>query len=139
MGWTIFKIAIDFLLVTLLSILGAHSIAVPLSPGFPVHELKYIIDHSQASLLLASSKFDVKAQDVLKAGLETQPRLVKIPKKMGDISFTGVSLVGPDDGQGGMMLYTSGTTSRPVGTTCVKFKALSDIYSRKGSCYRSQY
>lgn len=138
MGWTTFEIAIDFPIVTLLSILGTHSIAVPLSPAFPAHELKYIIDHSQASLLLASSKFDAKAQDVLKAGLEIEPRLVRIPKKMGGSYFTGVSLMGPSDGRGGMMLYTSGTTSRPVGTTCAKFKSLADIYSRKASCYRNQ-
>ena len=121
------KIAIDFSIVTLLSILGTHSIAVPLSPAFPAHELKYIIDHSEASLLLASSKLDAKTQDLLKAGLETEPRLVRIPKKMGDSSFTGVSLVGPEDGRGGMMLYTSGTTSRPVNTTHPSFERLADI------------
>jgi malonyl-CoA/methylmalonyl-CoA synthetase len=127
-GWAgpSFKIATDFSIVTLLSILGTHSIAVPLSPAFPVHELKYIMDHSEASLLLASSKFDAKAQDVLKAGLETEPRLVRIPKKMGDSSFTGVSLVGPDNGRGGMMLYTSGTTSRPVNTTHPSFERLAN-------------
>jgi len=127
MGWTAFKTAIDFSIVTLLSILGTNSIAVPLSPTFPIHELKYIIDHSQASLLLASSKFDAKAQDVLKAGLEAEPRLVRITKKMGDSSFTGVNLVGPEEGRGGMMLYTSGTTNRPVSTTCTSFKRLADI------------
>ena len=138
MVWTAFKISINFSLVTLLSILGTHSIAVPLSPAFPAHELKYIIDHSEASLLLASSKFDAKAQDILKAGLEAEPRLVRISKKMGDSCFTGVSLVGTSDGQGGMMLYTSGTTSRPVSTNRASSKRLANIYSRKASCYRNQ-
>ncbi len=100
--------------MTLLSILGTNSIAVPLSPAFPAHELEYIIDHSQASMLLTSNKFDAKTQDVLRAGLETKPKLVKIQKKMGDSSFSGVRLAEPSNGRGGLMLYTSGTTSRPV-------------------------
>jgi malonyl-CoA/methylmalonyl-CoA synthetase len=103
--------------VTLLSILGTHSIAVPLSPAFPAQELKYIIDHSEASLLLASDKFGAKVQEVLSTGLEKEPRLVKVQKKTGDSCSTEVTLAEPADGQGGMMLYTSGTTSRPVSTT----------------------
>jgi malonyl-CoA/methylmalonyl-CoA synthetase len=117
MCWITLEIFIDFSVVTLLSILGTHSIAVPLSPAFPAHELKYIIDHSQASLMLASNKFDAKAQDVLKLGLETEPKLVRIQKIIGDSSFAGVVLGQPSNGRGGMMLYTSGTTSRPVSDT----------------------
>lgn len=105
---------INISIVTLLSILGTHSIAVPLSPAFPAQELKYIIDHSEASLLLASNKFAAKAQEVLNAGLEKEPKLVKVQKKMSDSCSAEVTLVEPSDGQGGMMLYTSGTTSRPV-------------------------
>ena len=100
--------------MTLLSILGAHSIAVPLSPAFPANELKYIIDHSQASLLIASSRFDIKAQEVQVTGLEAEPKLVRIEKMTGESSFAGVTFEEPSNGRGGMMLYTSGTTSRPV-------------------------
>ncbi|RDW73306.1 hypothetical protein BP6252_07213 [Coleophoma cylindrospora] len=101
--------------VTLLSILGTHSIALPLSPAFPVHELQYIMDQSQASMLLSSSKFETKALDVLKSGLEGKPKLLQVEKKLGGALHTKVSLEGPSDGKGGMMLYTSGTTNRPKG------------------------
>src|SRR4030081_2428787 len=114
MGWSTLTIAVDFSQVTLLSILGTHSIAVPLSPAFPTQELKYIIDHSEAALLLASNKFATKAQEVLNAGLEKEPNLVMVHKKMGDSCSTEVTLAEPSEGQGGMMFYTSGTTSRPV-------------------------
>lgn len=100
--------------MTLLSILGSHSIALPLSPAFPTNELQYIMDQSQASLLLSSSKFEKKAQEVLGRGLEAKPKLVKVQKKIGGAEHTKIILEGPSDGEGGMMLYTSGTTSRPV-------------------------
>jgi malonyl-CoA/methylmalonyl-CoA synthetase len=139
MCWITLKICTDFLVVTLLSILGTHSIAVPLSPAFPAHELKYILEHSQASLMLASNKLDAKVQDVLKLGLETEPKLVRIQKIIGDSSFAGVVLEQPSNGRGGMILYTSGTTSRPVSdTTNLGPEILADICSRKASCYRSR-
>jgi malonyl-CoA/methylmalonyl-CoA synthetase len=100
--------------VTLLSILGTHSIALPLSPAFPAHELQYIMDQSQALMLLSSKKFEGKAQEVLKYGLEASPRLINLEKKLGSGEQREVALEGPTSGAGGMMLYTSGTTNRPV-------------------------
>lgn len=100
--------------MTLLSILGTHSIALPLSPAFPPHELQYILDHSQTSMLLFSNKFEGKAVEVLKQGLEGSPKHVKLGKKLGGATYEKVTLEDPTDGEGGMMLYTSGTTNRPV-------------------------
>ncbi|KAK0104211.1 hypothetical protein ONS96_005304 [Cadophora gregata f. sp. sojae] len=102
-------------LVTLLSILSVHSIALPLSPAFPAHELQYILDHSQASMLLSSAKFENKAEEVLRQNLEARPKHVKLEKKLGGSACSKVFLEEPTDGNGGMMLYTSGTTSRPKG------------------------
>jgi len=101
-------------IVTLLSILGAHSIALPLSPAFPTHELQYIMDQSQASVLLSSAKFESKAEEILKENLEARPKHMKLEKKLGGGEHRKIRLEGPSDGQGGMMLYTSGTTNRPV-------------------------
>ena len=100
--------------MTLLSILGTHSIALPLSPAFPAHELQYIMDHSQASLLLSSKKFERKALEVMKENLQKIPKHVRLEKKIGGAAVEKVTLEGPTDGEGGMMLYTSGTTNRPA-------------------------
>jgi malonyl-CoA/methylmalonyl-CoA synthetase len=101
--------------VTLLSILAAHAIAVPLSPTFPAHELRYIIDQSESLMLLSSEKFQNQADDVLKEGMETKPINYKQEKIMMGKTDDYVTLEEPTSEKGGMMLYTSGTTNRPKG------------------------
>ncbi|MCJ1403655.1 hypothetical protein MMC11_006878 [Xylographa trunciseda] len=102
--------------VTLLSILGSNSIAVPLSSGFPANELRYILDNSEALMLLSSDKFRAKADEVVKEGLEKKPIVGYIEKKLGRSSAEcKTHLESSKDNQCGMMLYTSGTTSRPKG------------------------
>jgi malonyl-CoA/methylmalonyl-CoA synthetase len=119
------------ILVTLLSILGTHSIALPLSPAFPAHELQYIMDQSQASMLLSSNKFERKAHEILEEGLATKPKHIQLQKLLGGTTPKPCSLRGLSDGHGGMMLYTSGTTNRPVCTSKVEENVLSLNASRK--------
>ncbi|KAI8938717.1 hypothetical protein NX059_004585 [Plenodomus lindquistii] len=101
--------------VTLLSILAAHAIAVPLSPTFPANELRYILDQSESLMLLSSDKFQAQADDVLKEGMETKPINYKQEKIMMGKTDDYVTLEEPTSDKGGMMLYTSGTTNRPKG------------------------
>ncbi|KAE8149854.1 acetyl-CoA synthetase-like protein [Aspergillus avenaceus] len=101
--------------VTLLSILASDAIALPLSPAFPVGELKYIMDNSQAKVLLATEKYAGKAQDIVKAGLDREPVLDVRGKIVTGSNGEGVELRDLGQSRGGMMLYTSGTTNRPKG------------------------
>jgi malonyl-CoA/methylmalonyl-CoA synthetase len=101
--------------VTFLSILAAHAIAVPLSPTFPAHELRYILDQCGSLMLLSSEKFQDKADEVLKEGMETAPINYKQEKIMMGKQDDYVTLKEPTSDKGGMMLYTSGTTNRPKG------------------------
>ncbi|KAL8802799.1 MAG: hypothetical protein Q9182_003559 [Xanthomendoza sp. 2 TL-2023] len=102
--------------VTLLSILGSNSIAVPLSSSFPASELRYILDNSQALMLLSSDKFQNKANEVLEEGLEHKPISCTVDKKLeGNRCSGNVRLEQVHGDRSGMMLYTSGTTSRPKG------------------------
>ncbi|KAK7416322.1 hypothetical protein QQX98_005266 [Neonectria punicea] len=101
--------------VTLLAVLAARSIAVPLSPAFPAPELQYILNQSEASLLVSSAKFAPKAKEVLATDLTTKPAHVELAKHMGGGRHEDVALGDSDPGEAGMMLYTSGTTNRPKG------------------------
>lgn len=105
---------LTFFTVTLLAVLAARSIAVPLSPAFPALELQYILNHSEASMLLSSAKFAPQAKKVLSTQLNERPDHLQLPKFHGGASHETVTLEGADPGEAGMMLYTSGTTNRPV-------------------------
>ncbi|KAI9755515.1 MAG: 40S ribosomal protein [Chaenotheca gracillima] len=106
--------------VTFLSILSSNSIAVPLAATFPAPELRYIIDNSQASVLLSSAKFQDKAQEIVKEGLEeAKPAVGILEKRLGGAAGSNgaerVQLTDIGHAKSGLMLYTSGTTSRPKG------------------------
>ncbi|PTB65994.1 acetyl-CoA synthetase-like protein [Trichoderma citrinoviride] len=104
--------------VTFLAILAARAIAVPLSPAFPVPELEYVVNHSEASLLVSSPKFASKAQQLLAADLTSKPTYVEMPKHVESAVADGEHVPLEDDlnpGQAGLMLYTSGTTNKPKG------------------------
>ncbi|KAH7156492.1 hypothetical protein EDB81DRAFT_392780 [Dactylonectria macrodidyma] len=101
--------------VTLLAVIAARSIAVPLSPAFPAPELQYILNQSEASLLVSSAKFATKAKEVLATELTSKPAHLELAKHKGGGSHESVALGDSDPGEASMMLYTSGTTNRPKG------------------------
>ncbi|KXL41675.1 hypothetical protein M433DRAFT_59758 [Acidomyces richmondensis BFW] len=103
--------------VTLLACFASNAIAVPLAPSFPPSELRYIINHSEACVLLSSRKFSGLAASVLKEGLDHRPVSAHLQKiEHGSTSAIPVNMTGyTHEAEGGMMLYTSGTTARPKG------------------------
>ena len=66
-------------------------------------------------MLLSSNKFKSKAEETLKGGMQRSINL-EIVQKIDERAQTSqdVTLDDSTNEQGGMMLYTSGTTSRPV-------------------------
>lgn len=66
-------------------------------------------------MLLSSEMFQQKADEVLKEDLQTKPINYKQEKIMMGKTDDYVTLEEPTSDQGGMMLYTSGTTNRPKG------------------------
>jgi len=67
-------------------------------------------------MLLSSSKFATKAQDVLRTELDIEPVYLQLTKFQGGNPHEKVALEKTGPGSAGMMLYTSGTTNRPVRT-----------------------
>jgi acyl-CoA synthetase (AMP-forming)/AMP-acid ligase II len=108
--------------VTLLAVIAAKAIAVPLSPAFPPPELQYIVNQSEALILVSSAKFADKAEDVLATELVSKPAHLGIEKHLGGSAHDDVALEGEDLGSTGMMLYTSGTTNRPVWSACAMMR-----------------
>lgn len=104
--------------VTLLSIFSTHSIALPLSPSFPAQEIKYVLDNSQAAMVLSTPKLEKKADEVMGLELDSNPQHIKLSKILGSEGDSEkVELQDHPKDTSGMMLYTSGTTARPVSTS----------------------
>ena len=117
--------------------MAARSIAVPLSPAFPAPELQYILNQSEASLLVSSSKFASKAKEVLATELNTKPAHLELQKHQGGGDHVKVELGDADPGEAGMMLYTSGTTNKPVSQHVVTmWHVCTKTSIRKESCCR---
>lgn len=75
-------------------------------------------------MLLSSAKFATKAKEVLRTELKEQPAHLELTKFQGAGSHEKVTLEGEDPGEAGMMLYTSGTTNRPVSLTLTPFRCI---------------
>ena len=88
--------------------------AVPLCTTHPDHELRYVVENSEAMVLLASERFREKALNIVKEGVFRKPIVAVEKIEKGKKSGESIRLEDPRSDEGGMMLYTSGTTSRPV-------------------------
>lgn len=96
--------------VTILGILKAGGIYVPLDPDYPQERLEYILDDSQAAILLTAGTLDhlnsSRSLQVL-----SRAALCEAGEQQGRINpRSGVS---PDNAV--YFLYTSGSTGRPKG------------------------
>ncbi len=87
----------------------AGGVAVPLATMYPAAELAYVIEDSQASIVVADPDFQSLVQPLAdKSGL----RFVLGAR---DMTAPEESLPQVDPARRAMILYTSGTTSRPKG------------------------
>jgi len=83
-------------------------------------------------MLLSSSKFGAKVKQVIEEGLAAAPKHVKLEKRFGGEDVKGeVTLEDFEEGKGGMMLYTSGTTNRPVSFIRISRRIRSLMFYRK--------
>ena len=123
--------------MTLLSIIASDAIALPLSPSFPASELRYILNDSEALALLTSTKFKSKAEEVVKEGLDRAPVFDVLEKRVSGGTDAFMPYLEPVEGsKAGMMLYTSGTTSRPVRQPSTFTVTSLLTQNRKASCFR---
>lgn len=65
-------------------------------------------------MLLSSEKFKQKAEEIVKEGVENKCIVAVEKITEGKKSSEHITLETPKSEEGGMMLYTSGTTSRPA-------------------------
>ena len=105
-------------IVAHLSVQKIGAISVPLNPGFKQSEMSYLIEDTEAKLVLAGPE-----QESVIKGLDPQLRTLVIPteRPYQDIDFFRSAPdsmpqvdIGPEDT--GLIIYTSGTTGKPKGS-----------------------
>ncbi len=105
-------------IVALLSIIASGAIAVPLAPTFPTTELQTILNDCSASMLLSSEYYHKKASEIVQVGVKKPPVLERLRLSTNPIGSSPTNMPILEAGHGidtsGLMLYTSGTTGRPV-------------------------
>lgn len=107
------KNAPDYLVV-LYGIWWAGAAAVPINAKLHPREIGFILDHSGASLTVASSDL---AADLVEAGIAGAPILV-VPSAEHEAALATPPLAHPQPREAGdlaWLFYTSGTTGRPKG------------------------
>jgi AMP-binding enzyme len=106
----------NLLEVTFLAILAHEAIALPLSPAFPASELRHVLENSGAKIFRFTSSLASKAEEALDDKLRTSPLLsmAQDGKREPILEEEKIEIDRNCIGGGGIMLYTSGTTSRPV-------------------------
>ncbi|MDE2952638.1 MAG: AMP-binding protein [Chloroflexota bacterium] len=104
-----------------LAAMQVGAIFLPLNPAYPEAELRYFLEDSGASVFVA----DAKDQGMVDAAIDGLPagEMTSFVQKPQDIGATWLAdysarrryPLPKDPNQTAMMLYTSGTTSRPKG------------------------
>jgi amino acid adenylation domain-containing protein len=97
------------MVIALLAIMRAGAAYVPLDPNFPIDRLNFMLDDSEAKLLLTSKKYDQYLQSgILKLFIEdTWPQLADHSADEPDVTISSNDLA--------YVLYTSGSTGKPKG------------------------
>ncbi|TWI96354.1 amino acid adenylation domain-containing protein [Mucilaginibacter frigoritolerans] len=111
------------MIVSLMAIMKAGGVYIPLDPQFPIDRINYMLDDSQAIVLLTSQKYkgeyQSKAQELIIEDI--WPYLPHYPITNPDIKVNGDDLL--------YILYTSGSTGMPKGVQIAHYNLVNFLIS----------
>ncbi len=98
--------------ISILAILKAGGVYIPIDPEYPEDRIRYMLEDSQASYLVTTTAHAGKAQEL---GRERDVRVLLVDQPVGEYPRTNVAVeIDPTDLA--YIIYTSGSTGRPKGT-----------------------
>ncbi len=115
------------MVITLLAIMKTGAVYIPLDPQFPLNRINYMLEDSQAIVLLTSKKYkgnytsdakELLIEDIFKA-------LKKYPSTDPEVAVDGTDLV--------YILYTSGSTGNPKGVQIAHHNLVNFLYSMQNA------
>jgi len=112
------------MIVGILGILKAGGAYAPIDPGYPEERIKYIIEDTNAKLVLTQSHLIKKLNDITKANLIVLDKKEYQKEKTSSLRFqskaTDLTYV----------IYTSGTTGKPKGVM-IEHRSISNLISNQ--------
>jgi len=115
------------MVISLLAIMKTGAVYIPLDPQFPLNRINYMLEDSQAVVLLTSEKYKGNYISSAKELLieEIFQTLEKYPSTDPEVDVDGTDLV--------YILYTSGSTGNPKGVQIAHHNLVNFLYSMQNA------